>query len=107
MVGKELVRTSADFPLRVRLRKLGVVAITEAAVGEWHGDGATIVNLLDGTEERLPFDTLVLATANRAETDLQEALAGSGKEIHAVGDCVAPRQFQNATFEGRRLGLRL
>jgi 2,4-dienoyl-CoA reductase-like NADH-dependent reductase (Old Yellow Enzyme family)/thioredoxin reductase len=107
MVGKELVRTSADFPLRVRLRKLGVVAITEAAVGEWHGDGATIVNLLDGTEERLACNTLVLATANRAETDLQEALAGSGKEIHAVGDCVAPRQFQNATFEGRRLGLRL
>jgi NADPH-dependent 2,4-dienoyl-CoA reductase/sulfur reductase-like enzyme len=107
MVGKELVRTSADLPLRVRLRKLGVATITEAAVGAWHGDGATIVNLLDGSEQRLAFDTLVLATPNQAVTELQEALAGSGREIHTVGDCVAPRQFQNATFEGRSLGLRL
>ena len=105
--GAELVRTSADWVLRQRLAKLGVETLTDAAISEWHGDGATVVNLLDGSTRRIDCDALVLAGINVAETTLIDALAGSGLEVHHIGDCVAPRRANNATYEGRKLGLRL
>ncbi len=106
-VGREIVRTAADLPLRMRLAKLGAKWITESAVTAWHGDGATIRNLLDGSEQRLPFDTLVLATINRAESEIADDLLAEGVAFKAVGDCLAPRHTPAATFEGRRLGLEI
>jgi NADPH-dependent 2,4-dienoyl-CoA reductase/sulfur reductase-like enzyme len=106
-VGREIVRTSADLPLRMRLAKLGATFITESAVTAWHGDSATIRNLLDDSERTLPFDTLVLATVNQAETDIADDLRALGVGFTAVGDCLAPRHTPAATFEGRRLGLSL
>ena len=107
MVGKELVRSAADFPLRSTLKQLGVAFITDAAIREWHGDGATIVDLLDGSERREEYDALILATPNVADTTLFDALAGSALELHAVGDCVAPRWAVHAIYEGRKLGMSL
>ncbi len=83
------------------------VTLTDSAVAEWHGDGATVVNLLDNSTRRIESDALVLATINVAETGLLDALAGSGLEVHGIGDCVAPRRANNAIFEGRRVGLKL
>ena len=107
MAGAELVRTSADWAMRQRLAALGVVTLADSAVSEWHGDGATVVNLLDNSTRRVDCDALVLATINVSETGLLDALAGSGLEVHAIGDCVAPRRANNAIFEGRRLALKL
>jgi hypothetical protein len=104
-VGREIVRTAADLPLRSRLAKLGATFITESAVTAWHGDGATIRNLLDDSERTLPFDTLVLATVNQAESDIADELRALGVGFTALGDCLAPRHTPAATFEGRRLGL--
>ena len=42
-----------------------------------------------------------------AETTLFDALADSNLELHAVGDCVAPRWAVHAIYEGRKLGLSL
>jgi 2,4-dienoyl-CoA reductase-like NADH-dependent reductase (Old Yellow Enzyme family) len=106
-VGREIVRTSADLPLRARLAKLGVRFMTESAVTAWHGDGATIRNLLDESEQRLAFDTLVLATVNRADSDVAEELRALDVPHRAIGDCLAPRHTPAATFEGRRLGLEI
>ena len=107
MVGRELERTAADIGLRQRLKQLGARFVTEAAVKEWHGDGATVLDLLDGSERRLDCDALILATPPVSETSLQEDLAGSALELHSIGDCIAPREANNAFYEGRRLGLAL
>ena len=53
------------------------------------------------------FDSLVLATTNTPEDALTHALAGSGLEIHAIGDTVSARTAAMAIYEGRKLGLRL
>jgi NADPH-dependent 2,4-dienoyl-CoA reductase/sulfur reductase-like enzyme len=106
-VGREIARTNADWPARARLAKLGVSFITESAVVEWHGDGATVRSLLDGGEQRLPFDSLVLATVNASETEIATGLRAAGSPFHAIGDCVAPRHAPAAIYEGRRLGLAL
>jgi 2,4-dienoyl-CoA reductase-like NADH-dependent reductase (Old Yellow Enzyme family)/pyruvate/2-oxoglutarate dehydrogenase complex dihydrolipoamide dehydrogenase (E3) component len=105
MVGKELVRSAADWPLRRKLKRLGAAFLTDSAVKEWHGDGATVVSLLDGTEQHVGCDALVLATSNISETTLAGELAHAGLEVHAVGDCVAPRWASHAIYEGRKLGL--
>jgi len=106
-IGREIVRTSADFPARQRLRRLGVRFITESAVAEWHGDGAAILDLLTGETAHHDFDALVLATTNLSEDSLARALEGSGLEIHAIGDSLSPRHAPAATYEGRKLGLEL
>jgi hypothetical protein len=107
MVGREILRTGSEFPMRKRLRSVGVDFITDAAVGEWHGDGATILDLLTGTSKWMAFDTLVLATANVAENGLAHALEGSGLAFHAIGDGLSPRHAAAAIYEGRKLGLGL
>ena len=107
-VGREIVRTSADWPLRERLRRLGVEFMVESAVKEWHGDGATVIDLLGGSERRIDADALVLATVNAPERTLPDALAGpSDREVRAIGDCVAARQAPAAIYEGRKLALEL
>jgi len=106
-LGRELVRTGADIPLRARLAKLGVKTITESVITNWHGDGATIRDLLSGSEQRLDFDTLVLATVNRADTEIADELRDSGSPFAAIGDCLAPRHAPAAIYEGRKLGLGL
>ncbi|MBS1269492.1 MAG: putative N-methylproline demethylase [Gammaproteobacteria bacterium] len=105
VVGVELARTAADVPLRARLKRLGVVEVGDSAITEWHGDAADVVNLLDGGKTRIEADTLVTATISEAQTWLADELADSGMEVHAIGDCVAPRLVVMAIYEGRKLGM--
>ena len=105
MVGKELARTAADFPLRQRLARLGVTFLCESVIARWSGDGALVRSLLTGAEQLVPADDLVLATPNRAEDGLARALEGEGLELHLIGDAAAPRQAPWAIHDGRRVGL--
>ena len=107
VVAAELARTAADLPLRTRLRQLGVVELGDSAIAEWHGDGADVVNLLDGSRRRIEADTLVTATVNESQDWLARDLAGRVKGLHTIGDCVAPRLAVMAIYEGRALGRRL
>ncbi|MDY0883811.1 FAD-dependent oxidoreductase [Dongia soli] len=104
-IGQEIQRTSADWPLRSRLKKMGVVFRTEAVVSEWHGNGATITSILDNEAERIAADSLVLALANEANTALTDALRAGGIAHQVIGDSLAPRHAPAAILEGRRLGL--
>lgn len=106
-VGKELVRTSADIPLRRKLRQLGVNWITDAAIDAWHGDGATLVDLNTGDRKRLDADSLVMATTSQPATWLARDLAAAGIAFREIGDCAAPRQAAFAFHEGRKTGLSL
>jgi 2,4-dienoyl-CoA reductase-like NADH-dependent reductase (Old Yellow Enzyme family)/thioredoxin reductase len=107
MIGAEIKRTSADLPLRRTLKKLGVRMITESGLKAWHGDGATVVDFLDGSERRIDADALVLATTNVPERTLFDTLAGSGVMLHCIGDSVAAREANVAIFEARRLALNI
>ncbi|MFC2969783.1 oxidoreductase [Acidimangrovimonas pyrenivorans] len=105
MIGKELVRTSADGPLRARLARAGVRMLTERVIAEWFGNAALLRSLLDGSEERVAADSVVMATTNMAFDPLSAAL--EGMEVHLIGDAAAPRLAPYAFHDGRRVGLRL
>jgi 2,4-dienoyl-CoA reductase-like NADH-dependent reductase (Old Yellow Enzyme family) len=105
MVGREIVRTAADGPLRRALARLGVVTRTEHGIARWHGNGATLVSLLTGAEETVAASALVMATTNLAFDPFPETLPG--KALYRIGDCAAPRLAAYAFHEGRKLALGL
>ncbi len=104
-VGKELARTSADIPIRAKLAQLGVRMLSEHAIAGWHGQGAAVRNLLDGSEEEIAASALVMATTNRSFEPVSAELADLNLRI--VGDAQAPRQAPFAFYEGRKCGLEI
>src|SRR5690606_31524855 len=59
MIGYWIQRTAGDGPLRARLSQLGARWLTESVVTEWHGDGASVRSLLDGSTSVIDADALV------------------------------------------------
>jgi NADPH-dependent 2,4-dienoyl-CoA reductase/sulfur reductase-like enzyme len=104
-VGKEIARTAADGATRRRLAQLGVEFKTEHCLSRWHGNGVTIRNMLTGKEETIAASALVMSTTNRAFDPFPETI--SGKTVHRIGDCTAPRLAAYAFYEGRKIALSL
>ena len=107
LVGKELQRTAADYPLRQRLAKLGVRFILESAITKWKNEGAEILCFLDGNTQFIEADSLVFATPNIAEDSLNLELQDSGLDVINIGDSAGPRQAPFVIYEGRRTGLEI
>lgn len=102
----EMSRTNADVQLRQKLRELGATLITEAAITEWHGDGATI--LVFGAKDRhIAADSLVLSTTSVPETSLSDELGRKSLPFDIIGDAVAARTAVMAIYEGRKLAMKL
>jgi len=72
-------------------------------------DGAVITyNSFTYQENRIEsVDTVVHATGSLANDDLYRLLKGQVKELHAVGDCVAPREVMHSIYEGSKVGREL
>jgi NADPH-dependent 2,4-dienoyl-CoA reductase/sulfur reductase-like enzyme len=63
-----------------------------------------LTDTLTGSELTLDgVDAVVLSLGDRVDDTLQRALAGTGLDVHSIGDCVAPRGVEHALFEGHRL----
>ena len=107
LVGKELQRTAADYPLRQRLAQLGVRFVLESALTRWSKEGATVLSFLDGSEQQIPADSLVLATTNMAENSVARELEGTGVEFINIGDSAAPRQAPFVISEGRKVAMEI
>ncbi len=109
VIGRELVRTAADYAVREKLRQYGAQFYPETVVNEWQGTSARVMDLLDESETEMPFDSLVLATVNMPVNDLELELRQQTLEfdLHVIGDCLSPRQAPAATYEGRKVSLLL
>ena len=107
LIGKELQRTAADYPLRQRLAKLGVRFILESAITKWSKEGAEILCFLDGNTQFIEADSLVFATPNIAVDSLTLELQNSGLDLINIGDSAGPRQAPFVIYEGRRTGLKI
>lgn len=104
-VGKEIARTAADGPLRRALAGRGVTVHAEHCIRRWHGNGATLRNLLTGAEKTVSASALVMATTNIAFDPFPASFPG--KSTHRIGDCAAPRLAAYAFHEGRKLAISL
>jgi NADPH-dependent 2,4-dienoyl-CoA reductase/sulfur reductase-like enzyme len=106
-IALSLEASAADEAMREALARLNVERVTSTALLGWTDGVARFRSLLDGEETTQGYDTLVLATTNEPDHRLFDSLAGTGRELHAIGDCVAARTAAMAIYDGRALGLRL
>ena len=67
----------------------------------------TLRNVLTEQEEELEADTLVTSYWRSADTRLYDELKGKVKEIHKIGDCLAPRRVINAIYEAYKVAMEL
>jgi 2,4-dienoyl-CoA reductase-like NADH-dependent reductase (Old Yellow Enzyme family)/thioredoxin reductase len=104
-VGKELVRTAIDGPVRMRLAKLGVRFLVESALADFKDGKATIVNLLDGSESVTEIDDIVTSLTNVSNDSIAHELEAKGVKTTNVGDCIAARHAAAALYDGRRAGM--
>lgn len=81
------------------------VALTPfTAIKRIEGRSAKLYNVFTGAEsERRDVDTFVVITGNQANNELYRFLKGKVKELHAVGDCVAPRLAMDAIYDANRI----
>ena len=107
LVGKELQRTAADYPLRQKLAQLGVRFILESAITRWTPQGAEILSFLDGSTSFVEADSLVFATPNLAEDNLARELEDSVLKFLNIGDSAGPRQAPFVISEARCVALEI
>jgi mycofactocin system FadH/OYE family oxidoreductase 2 len=103
-VGQDVGVTSIA-PVYTRLFKRGVVLTPHTELRAVEGSTVVVGNVYSGAEQRIEgVDTVVLATGSRSTDALYRALKGRVAELHAVGDCVAPRGVHQAILDGTRVG---
>jgi pyruvate/2-oxoglutarate dehydrogenase complex dihydrolipoamide dehydrogenase (E3) component len=111
-IGAELGPSQDLYLTRQRLLQKGVSFTPDIAVMEVAGDkGAKVVkgfNVYSNVwNEWGPYDSLVLAMGQQVDDSLYFALKGKVKELHRIGDCVAPRKVDMAIWEGHKVGREL
>jgi hypothetical protein len=57
-----------------------------------------------GVEAREGIDTLVVSRGSKANDSLYKALKGRVKELHVVGQALAPRKMLDSALDGLRVG---
>ena len=93
-------------PAYDRLLSHGVRMSALEEITEIHQGGVTARRTDGGTRE-ISADSVVLCSKGRAERSVYKALKGRVGELHAIGDCWAPRQLEQAIFEGSRVARQL
>jgi N,N-dimethylglycine/sarcosine dehydrogenase len=102
-VGQDIGVTSIA-PLYARLHARGVVLTPCTELRAIEGSAVVVANVFSGVERRIEeVDTVVLATGSRSTDALYRQLKGRVPELHAAGDCVAPRGVHQAILDGTRV----
>jgi 2,4-dienoyl-CoA reductase-like NADH-dependent reductase (Old Yellow Enzyme family) len=67
-------------------------------------DRVVLTNVWTGAEEALGADTVILCMMRHSEDALYHELEQDGAAVLRIGDCVAPREVDDALFEAVREG---
>ncbi|MFH1487238.1 MAG: FAD-dependent oxidoreductase, partial [Chloroflexota bacterium] len=102
--GKEMERNTFR-TLRDGLIEHGVYLYPDSTVREIREDGVYVVK--DRDLVFLKADTVVLAVGAKSENRLVEEVKGIVSELHAIGDCVEPRDALTAMNEGAQVGRKI
>ena len=72
---------------------------------EIEGDRVVVFNYYNDRERVVrDLDMVVIVTPSTPNDSLIDPLRAAGREVHAIGDCVAPRDIEDAVYEGHRAG---
>jgi mycofactocin system FadH/OYE family oxidoreductase 2 len=88
-----------------RARKLGIRTTPDYTVLWLEPGRAHAIHNYSGQQRVFDgLDTIVLAVPRRADDGLYKALKPELRELHRIGDCLAPRRAHAAIVEGERAG---
>ena len=91
-----------------RLFRKDVELTAHHELGQVHDGAVHVVNCYSGKERRIDdLDMVVFVTVPTPNDELLAPLRAAGLEVHAIGDCVAPGDIENATFEGHQAARQL
>jgi 2,4-dienoyl-CoA reductase-like NADH-dependent reductase (Old Yellow Enzyme family) len=92
-----------------KLVEAGVDITAQHAIGQINADSVDVMSIWGAGERNIPADTVVLCMTRHAETGLYDELAADhdGFAVERIGDCVSPREVDDAIYEGAALGRRV
>lgn len=91
-----------------RLFQKGVVLTPHHDLRSIERGVVILVNCYSGVERKVEgLDMVVVVTPAVPNDGLVSELKAAELEVHAIGDCVAPRDIETATFEGHRTAVAL
>lgn len=99
--------TESVGPLLARLGRGGTEYRVLSVLENVNSGGVSLMNAGSGEVNELPCDLVVVQTGRSSRSGLAQALRKSAMEVHAIGDCVAPRRLSHALLEAQRKGLQL
>lgn len=106
-VGRKMHATNELPFLLPRVIAAGVTFITGTYVESVNDDTVDLVVRWSGETRRIRADTIILSMLRTADESLFLALKGAGMHVARVGDCVAPREVDDAIAESFRLAVDL
>jgi thioredoxin reductase len=88
-----------------RLFRKGVELTPHTDLRSIEGDEVVLFNYYNDRERVVrDLDMVVIVTPSAPNDSLIAPLRAAGLEVHAIGDCVAPRDIEDAVYEGHRAG---
>jgi 2,4-dienoyl-CoA reductase (NADPH2) len=87
----------------MNLKTKGVKRVSDFKVKKAQAGRVTIEDLFTQERQVLEADTLVLSFWRKAESRLHGEIEGKVKELHLIGDALAPRRLIEAFYEGYKV----
>lgn len=103
-VGEETLKTLEMAHLFPRLKAVGVKLTAQQFIEQVTDRNVELYDIWGGERRTLAVDTLVLALMRQPNDALYQTIRGNFKEVHRVGDVVAPRKLEAIIYEGEQLG---
>jgi len=106
-VGEDIAGVLRPLVYRSLLDK-GVILMPFTWIGSISGRDVITYNTFTFSEGKIDdIDAVVHAMPSVADNQIYKSLKGKVKELHAIGDCVAPRRVASAIYEGSKVGREL
>lgn len=86
------------------LKEDGTKVWTNMEVKEIKEKGVIVANKLNGKEETIPADAIIIALGSQPVSGLAGSLEDEVSEFHLIGDCKEPRRLLEAIYEGSLVG---
>jgi hypothetical protein len=104
-VGGGAVAATLDIPwVYPLLTAAGVRLTPQSFVERIDATELTIADMWGAGSRTAHADTVILNLGRRPDTGLYEAMSATGLDATRIGDCLVPREVDDAIYEGERAG---
>jgi NADPH-dependent 2,4-dienoyl-CoA reductase/sulfur reductase-like enzyme len=96
--------STVDFAwLYPRAIRAGVEVVTEVALERIEAHRVILRGVFSPVEQEIAANDVIFCLQRRSDDDLYRTLRQDGAEVRRIGDCVAPREVDDALFDGLRV----